>query len=178
MTAAASAGDRELRDTDVDEPELARRLDRLWRTPSGVIGSLSSVDHKIIGLRYIATAFVFLGIGGVLAHGDALQLSHRRASSESRPYNQVFTMHGSNMMFLFAVPVMEAFGVYLVPLMVGTRNIAFPRLNAFSYWLYLFGGCLLWIAFVLQEGPTSAGSPTCRSHCSNTRRQAADIGRR
>ena len=57
------------------------------------------------------------------------------------------------MMFLFAVPVMEAFGVYLVPLMVGTRNIAFPRLNAFSYWLYLFGGCFLWIAFVLQEGP-------------------------
>jgi cytochrome c oxidase subunit 1 len=57
------------------------------------------------------------------------------------------------MMFLFAVPVMEAFGVYLVPLMVGTRNIAFPRLNAFNYWLYLFGGCFLWIAFLLQEGP-------------------------
>src|SRR3954462_8784688 len=57
------------------------------------------------------------------------------------------------MMFLFAVPVMEAFAVYLVPLMVGTRNIAFPRLNAFSYWMYLFGGCFLWISFALDAGP-------------------------
>jgi cytochrome c oxidase subunit 1 len=68
-------------------------------------------------------------------------------------YNQIFTMHGSTMMFLFAVPVMEAFAVYLVPLMVGTRNIAFPRLNAFSYWMYLFGGCFLWIAFIVNTGP-------------------------
>ena len=68
-------------------------------------------------------------------------------------YNQVFTVHGSNMMFLFAVPVMEAMGVYLVPLMVGTRNIAFPRLNAFSYWIYLGGGILLWAALFLQMGP-------------------------
>lgn len=62
-------------------------------------------------------------------------------------------MHGSTMMFLFAVPVMEAFAVYLVPLMVGTRNIAFPRLNAFSYWMFLFGGCFLWISFALNVGP-------------------------
>ena len=68
-------------------------------------------------------------------------------------YNQIFTMHGSNMMFLFAVPVMEAMAVYLVPLMVGTRNIAFPRLNAFSYWIYLGGGILLWVAFCLDMGP-------------------------
>ena len=68
-------------------------------------------------------------------------------------YNQIFTMHGANMMFLFAVPVMEAVAVYLVPLMVGTRNIAFPRLNAFSYWMYLAGGALLWIAFALDMGP-------------------------
>jgi cytochrome c oxidase subunit 1 len=62
-------------------------------------------------------------------------------------------MHGTNMMFLFAVPVMEAMGVYLVPLMVGSRNIAFPRLNAFSYWMYLAGGILLWTAFALDMGP-------------------------
>ena len=62
-------------------------------------------------------------------------------------------MHGANMMFLFAVPVMEAMAVYLVPLMVGTRNIAFPRLNAFSYWIYLVGGMLLWAAFALDMGP-------------------------
>jgi cytochrome c oxidase subunit I len=68
-------------------------------------------------------------------------------------YNQLFTMHGTTMMFLFAVPVMDAFAIYLVPLMVGTRNIAFPRLNAFSYWVYLFGGAFLWIAFILKVGP-------------------------
>ena len=60
-------------------------------------------------------------------------------------------MHGTTMMFLFAVPVMEAFAVYLVPLMVGTRNIAFPRLNAFGYWVYLFGGLMLWVAFLLEH---------------------------
>jgi len=68
-------------------------------------------------------------------------------------YNQIFTMHGTNMMFLFAVPVMEAMAVYLVPLMVGTRSIAFPRLNAFSYWMFVAGGALLWIAFALDMGP-------------------------
>ncbi len=68
-------------------------------------------------------------------------------------YNQIFTMHGTTMMFLFGVPVAEAFAVYLVPLMVGTRNIAFPRLNAFSYWMYLFGGIFLWSAFALNIGP-------------------------
>src|ERR1700710_2003495 len=62
-------------------------------------------------------------------------------------------MHGANMMFLFAVPVMQAMAIYLVPLMVGTRNIAFPRLNAFSYWIYLGGGLLLWSALFLQMGP-------------------------
>jgi heme/copper-type cytochrome/quinol oxidase subunit 1 len=67
-------------------------------------------------------------------------------------YNQIFTMHGTTMMFLFAVPVMEAFAVYLVPLMVGTRNIAFPRLNAFSYYVYLFGGLMIWVAFALNVG--------------------------
>jgi hypothetical protein len=79
---------------------------------------------------------------------DALQLA-RPDNTSSGPdlYNQIFTMHGTTMMFLFAVPVMEAMGVYLVPLMVGTRNIAFPRLNAFSYWIYLFGGIMLYVAF-------------------------------
>jgi cytochrome c oxidase subunit 1 len=68
-------------------------------------------------------------------------------------YNQLFTMHGTVMMFLFAVPVMEAMGVYLVPLMVGARSIAFPRMNAFSYWIYLCGGLMLFAAFILDIGP-------------------------
>jgi cytochrome c oxidase subunit I len=146
--------DRDLRDTQLAQSELAALLLRLWRTPSGWLGSLTSVDHKVIGRRYILTAFAFLILGGLLAVLMRLQLAgaERKLLSPDL-YNQVFTLHGSTMMFLFAVPVMEAFAVYFVPLMVGTRNIAFPRLNAFSYWMFLFGGCFLWIAFMFNVGP-------------------------
>jgi cytochrome c oxidase subunit I len=144
----------DLRDSDLDPAVLRRQLDAIWRTPRGMLGALCTVDHKIIGRRYIATAFLFLAMGGVLAMLMRWQLA-RPESDVLGPdlYNMIFTMHGSNMMFLFAVPVMEAVAVFLVPLMVGTRNIAFPKLNAFSYWMYLGGGILLWTAFALDMGP-------------------------
>ena len=133
---------------------MDRQLARVWRTKRGLWAALTTVDHKIIGRRYIITAFVFLALGGILAMLMRLQLARPEARVLGPDlYNQVFTVHGSNMMFLFAVPVMEAVGVYLVPLMVGTRNIAFPRLNAFSYWIYLAGGLLLWSALLLDMGP-------------------------
>jgi cytochrome c oxidase subunit I len=142
------------RDTAFDDAEIDRRLAATWNTPAGLWGALSTVDHKIIGKRYIVTAFVFLILGGVLALAMRIQLARPEARFIGADrYNQIFTMHGSNMMFLFAVPVMEAMAVYLVPLMVGTRNIAFPRLNAFSYWMFLAGGALLWTAFALDMGP-------------------------
>jgi cytochrome c oxidase subunit I len=144
----------ELRDDALEGVQLSSTLDRIWRTPSGLFGALMSVDHKIIGRRYIVTAFAFLFLGGILAVLMRIQLAGPEKSFLSNDkYDQIFTMHGSTMMFLFAVPVMEAFAVYLVPLMVGTRNIAFPRLNAFSYWMFLFGGCFLWISFLLNVGP-------------------------
>jgi cytochrome c oxidase subunit I+III len=141
-------------DLDSTDETVDLKLRQIWTTPAGLWGALSSVDHKIIGRRYIVTAFVFLFLGGLLALAMRLQLAtpEARYISPDR-YNQIFTMHGTNMMFLFAVPVMEAMGVYLVPLMLGTRNIAFPRLNAFSYWMFLAGGLLLWIAFALDVGP-------------------------
>jgi cytochrome c oxidase subunit I+III len=149
-----SSARTDLRDTDLERPALEAALAETWRTPYGLWGALATVDHKIIGRRYIFTAFAFLALGGVLAILMRLQLAQpeARVLGPDR-YNQIFTMHGANMMFLFAVPVMEAVAVYLVPLMVGTRNIAFPRLNAFSYWIYLAGGALLWIAFALDMGP-------------------------
>ena len=154
MSDIAREPGRDLRDNQLEQSELAALLLTLWRTPSGWLGSLTSVDHKVIGKRYILTAFAFLILGGLLAVLMRLQLAgaERKLLSPDL-YNQVFTMHGSTMMFLFAVPVMEAFAVYFVPLMVGTRNIAFPRLNAFSYWIFLFGGCFLWIAFMFNVGP-------------------------
>ncbi|MEZ2223521.1 cytochrome c oxidase subunit I [Rhizobium sp. RCC_161_2] len=149
-----SASPRSQTDLNLSDETIDLKLDHIWKTPAGLWGALSTVDHKIIGRRYIATAFVFLLLGGVLALAMRLQLAtpEARYISPDR-YNQIFTMHGTNMMFLFAVPVMEAMGVYLVPLMLGTRNIAFPRLNAFSYWMFLAGGLLLWIAFALDVGP-------------------------
>lgn len=143
-----------LRDTALSDKELTQALASTWSAQPGLWGALSTVDHKVIGRRYIATAFVFLALGGVLSLLMRLQLSQPEARFIGPDrYNQIFTMHGSNMMFLFAVPVMQAMAVYLVPLMVGTRNIAFPRLNAFSYWIYVAGGLLLWIAFIVDTGP-------------------------
>ena len=134
--------------------KLDARLDRTWRRPPGILGWLATVDHKEIGRRYIVTALVFLALGGVLALLMRLQLARpdNNLISASR-YNELFTMHGSTMMFLFAVPVMEGIAVYIIPLMLGTRSTAFPRLNAFSYFMYLFGGLLLWCAFALNIGP-------------------------
>ena len=146
--------ERSSTDADLEDGVLISRLEQTWRTPKGFWGALSTVDHKTIGRRYIITAFAFLALGGILAALMRLQLAQPEARIIGPDrYNQIFTMHGTNMMFLFAVPVMEAMGVYLVPLMLGTRNIAFPRLNAFSYWMFLAGGTLLWTAFALDMGP-------------------------
>jgi cytochrome c oxidase subunit I+III len=138
----------------LDEAATRARLEKTWSTAPGLWGWLTTLDHKRIGLRYIVTAFAFFALAGLLALVMRLQLS-RAENDLIGPdlYNQLFTMHGSTMMFLFAVPIMEAIAVYLVPLMVGTRAIAFPRLLAFSYWIYLFGGLVLWVAFFLNVGP-------------------------
>ncbi len=152
--ALAPRDERDLRDTMVDGSELHARLAKTWGTGRGLIAALSTVDHKIVARRYLVTAFVFLFLGGLSAAAMRIQLA-RPENQFIGPdlYNQLFTMHGTTMMFLFAVPVMEAVGIYLVPLMLGTRNIAFPRLNAFSYWVFLFGGLFLWVAFILNIGP-------------------------
>lgn len=152
MSRPATAPDT--RDIELKRTRLTSALAETWKTPSGLWGALATVDHKIIGRRYILTAFVFLALGGVLATLMRIQLAQPEARLIGPDrYNQIFTMHGANMMFLFAVPVMEATAVYFVPLLVGTRNIAFPRLNAFSYWIYVAGGAMLWIAFALDMGP-------------------------
>jgi cytochrome c oxidase subunit 1 len=112
------------------------------------------VDHKSVAKRYIVTAFVFFVLAGIEAAVMRAQLA-RPENTVLGPdaYNQFFTMHGLTMMFLFAVPIMEAMGLYLVPLMIGARNVAFPRLNAYGYWVYLCGGVFLYVMFFLNTGP-------------------------
>jgi len=140
--------------TTADEERLRRQLSDTWYVPRGIIGWFSVADHKTIGRRYIITAFGFFIFAGVLAAMMRLQLAVPNNHFIGPDlYNQIFTVHGTMMMFLFAVPVMEAMGIYLVPLMVGTRNIAFPRLNAYSYYVYLFGGVMLVITMLMNTAP-------------------------
>ncbi len=136
------------------DAEEARRLRETWKSRSGLIGFLTETNHKKIAARYLVTAFVFFILGGLEAFVMRLQLARPEAHVVGPDlYNQIFTVHGSTMMFLFGVPVMEAVGIYLVPLMIGTRNMAFPRLNAYSWYVYLIGGLLLYGAFFLNTGP-------------------------
>ena len=130
------------------------RLSRTWTQPRGIWGWFMNVHHTAIGIRFMVTAFIFLLLGGVLAAIMRAQLTFPEGGLVGPDkYNQFFTVHGSTMIFLFAVPMMfQGFGVYIVPLMCGARNIAFPRLNAFSYYLYLFGGLLLWGGLLLNIG--------------------------
>ncbi len=149
-----SARERVIDVSDGDDVVEARRLEKAWGRPRGFIHWLRDIDHKAIGRRTIVTAFIFFALGGVLAVIMRLQLS-RPDNDLVDPdlYNQIFTTHGSTMMFLFAVPVMQGFGIFLVPLMVGTRNVAFPRLTAYAYWTYLIGCVLLWTGLFCDAGP-------------------------
>jgi cytochrome c oxidase subunit I len=130
------------------------KLERTWSSKPGLLRWLSAINHQEIGRRYILTAFIFLLIGGIEALLMRLQLAKpENTFLSAERYNQIFTLHGTTMMFLFAVPVMEGMGIYLVPLMVGTRNVAFPRLNAFGYWMYLAGGIVLYTCALFNMIP-------------------------
>src|SRR3954452_11623655 len=138
---------------EIDDERERQDLERSWKNKSGPFGWLSVTTHHAIGMRYIVTAFMFLLAGGVEAFLMRLQLAKADNTFLSPDrYNQIFSVHGTTMMFLFAVPMMEGMAVYLTPLMLGTRNVAFPRLNAFGYWMYLIGGLLLYFSFFTNTG--------------------------
>jgi cytochrome c oxidase subunit I len=119
---------------------------------------ITTTDHKRIGILYLATSLVFIGAGGILALLIRTQLITANAGLFERDaYNELFTMHGTTMIFLGIVPVWAGFANYLVPLMIGTRDMAFPRLNAMSYWLFLFGGIVLYSSWFVSEGAPDAG---------------------
>src|SRR5580698_2356082 len=112
--------------------------DRIERKPRGLVRWLTTTDHKQIGILYIVTSFVFCMVGGFEALMMRMQLSVANNDLIAREvYNQLFTMHGTTMIFLFVVPMMAGLGNYFLPLMIGARDMAFPRLNALSFWLLL-----------------------------------------
>src|SRR2546421_12861536 len=128
-----------------------------WK--SGRVASwLVTLDHKRIGIMYILTALVLFVLAGFLAVLMRAQLATPGEKLLTKgSYNEVMTMHGTTMIFLVVVPIMAGFGNYLVPLMIGARDMAFPRLNAMSYWLYLLGGIVLWSSWFASRGPARAG---------------------
>ncbi len=133
---------------------ITYRLTTLWETPKTIYGWFATVDHKTLGIRYLATAFSFLILGGVEALLMRLQLARSDlALLTPEQYNQIFTMHGVTMIFWYASPILSGFAVYLVPLMIGARDMAFPRLNAFTYWTFLLSGALLYISPFLGQAP-------------------------
>ncbi|HEX5367480.1 MAG TPA: cytochrome c oxidase subunit I [Acidimicrobiales bacterium] len=132
------------------EPEAAR--------PRGLLAFLTSTDHKRIGISYIVTAYAFYVIGGGLAMVVRTELANpgTQVVSQGR-YNEMFTMHGSIMLFLFIGPFAFGLANYFVPLQVGARDMAFPRLNATSYWFYLFGGLTMLSGFLTADGAADFG---------------------
>ena len=135
---------------------LHRRLDAIWGYPPGLRGFIVNVNHSNIGVRFIVTAFAFFAIGGILAMLIRAQLATPHgAFMDAETYSQVFTMHGTVMMFLFAIPMLEGLAIYLLPLMLGSRDLAFPRLSAFGWWCYLFGGSMLIFSMLVGLAPNS-----------------------
>ncbi|MHC9084615.1 cytochrome c oxidase subunit I [Luteimonas sp. RIT-PG2_3] len=129
-------------------------LAQVWANDPGWKGQLTAVNHSTIALRFIVTGFAFLLVGGLLGMFIRLQLAwFGNEVLDPARYHQFVTMHGTTMMFLFAVPIMEGFAMYLIPKMLGSRDLPYPRLSAFGYWCYLFGGLFLYSSFLFDAAP-------------------------
>src|SRR5205807_546770 len=145
---------------DVTTPparERYERLEKVWAEAPGLVGWLTTVNHKRIGQRYFFTAGAFFLAAGVEALVMRMQLVQPNEGVLSpSAYDQVMTMHGVTMIFLFVVPMLTgAFGNYFVPMMIGARDMAFPRMNALSYWIYLAAGVFIYVSLAMGEAPNA-----------------------
>ncbi len=159
---------------ELDSPpshEQVAQFEETWGQGKGFVNWISVVSNQPLGKRFMVTSFGFFVAGGVLALMMRLQLAvGENDLIGPQMYNQIFTMHGSAMMYLFAVPFLEGLAMYVLPIMIGSRDAAYPRLAAFSYWTYLFGGLVFfaslfagsvpdagWFAYVPLSGPEYSG---------------------
>ncbi len=141
-------------ETQPTDDELAHELEKIWETPHSLWGWLTTVDHKEIGRRYFGTAMIFLVVGGLEALVMRLQLAGPEKHLLSpEAYNQYFTMHGATMILWYAAPILSGFSSYFVPLLIGSRDMSFPRLNAFSYWMFLLSGLFLYASVFFGTAP-------------------------
>src|SRR5919106_417058 len=112
-----------------------------------------TVDHKRLGIMYVVAGLAFFLIGGLEASVMRWQLAAAGNSFVSpQVFNRLFTVHGTTMVFMVGIPIVFGFANYLVPLMIGARDLAFPRLNAFGFWVLLFGGVLLYFSYLAGDG--------------------------
>jgi cytochrome c oxidase subunit 1 len=138
-------------------PSRRARLLERPKSTTGVWSWFTTIDHKKIAVLYGVTAIAFFLVGGAEALLIRLQLAAPNQTILSADqYNQLFTMHGTTMVFLVSMPIASAFGNYLIPLMIGARDVAFPRLNMLGYWIFLFGGIFLYSSFLLGEAPNGS----------------------
>jgi len=132
----------------------ADSLSRIWEPPRSLYRWLTTFDHKRIGLRYIGVAMGYFALAGVGALLLRIQLAQPlNTVLDPETYNQVFTMHGTTMIFLVATPVLSGFGNYFLPLMLGARDMAFPRMNSLSFWVFLLSGVFMWSSVLLGLAP-------------------------
>jgi cytochrome c oxidase subunit I+III len=137
-----------------ERDQRAAAFERVWAEPRGLTGHLRTINNIPVAHRYLVAAFVFFLAGGVQALLMRVQLSApERRFLDAETYNQLFTMHGTTMMFLFVIPFTEALANYMLPLLLGTRDLPFPRLTALSYWTYVFGGIFLYSSFLFDAAP-------------------------
>ena len=134
-------------------PEQVDSFPKL-KSENGFLQWISSVDHKMIGIMYLWTSLIFLIVGFAEAMLMRIQLAQPgNTVLTPEAYNQIFTMHGTTMIFLVLTPMLIGFATYLLPLMIGANEMAYPRLNAFSFWIFFFGGLLLYFSFLAGGAP-------------------------
>ncbi len=133
---------------------VGQKLDELWAEEPGLIGFLTTVNHKRIGIRYLTTGAFFFMLSGVVAIIMRTQLgSPDNTLVSPELYDQLFSLHGTVMIFFVATPLNNGFGNYFLPMMIGTRDMAFPRMNAISYWIFLFSGLFMFVSLPLGLAP-------------------------
>ena len=136
-------------------PEPTSALPGL-KEPEGLLSWIGTVDHKQIGIMYMVVTMLFFIVGGLEALLMRIQLAQPNETFLSPDaYNQIFTMHGTTMIFLVVMPFLIGLGNYFVPLMIGARDMAYPRLNAMSLWMLIFGGLILYFSFVAGGAPAT-----------------------
>jgi cytochrome c oxidase subunit I+III len=161
--------------------EQSEAFDRVWASSPGVLGFLREVNNIPIASRYMTTAFTLFLVAGVLGLLMRTQLAvPDNDVVDAETYNQIFTMHGTTMMFLFVIPFIEAIANYFLPLLIGTRDLPFPRLTAFSYWTYLFGAIYIFASFLFGVAPNAGWTAypplTLKEHSPGINLDFWDIG--